>query len=101
MIDFLGGTLLMLAILAAVGITQGRWLAQGPWVVAWVSTSAALAALISADFLVRNEISEFLHGMALGYIVGVTIHVSHHMTEGLRSEVRLRTSPWARGRPPE
>lgn len=93
MVDFLLGALLVMAVLAGLGITRGRWLAPGPWVAAWTFASAALAASIVVDFLIEIEVSEFLHGAALGYIVGVTIHVSHHLIEGTRKEPSPQSLP--------
>lgn len=84
MLEFVLGILTVFGSLVGLGITKGRWLRQNQWVLVWFSVSAFLAILMAVEFLLGGGPSDLVHGMSLGYVLGVTLHTAHHFMEAVR-----------------
>lgn len=98
MLELLLGFLIMFAALGGAGFARGRWLRQRDWVVVWFSASAALILVMVAALLVQGGFHELAYGLALGYVMGVTLHTGHHFIEEMREGFPRRRS--VRGRSP-
>ena len=91
MLAFFAGTVVMFGSLAGIGLTRGRWVSATRWVALWCSTSVALLAAMVAGLVLSGEVLELSHGLAFGYVIGVTVHTVHHALDTVRdSESAVR-----------